>query len=575
MNTAIARRTKISKPARRPAAPAKAPGNAWPVEELDVEAIERNPHNPREVTADDVEGLAESIRREGLLEPILVRRLMGGYQLISGERRWVAHKVAGLATIRAQVIGEGEIDDGDVLRKLATENAQREDFNPLDRARLIAKLCAPLVEGGGGLGREDAGLIFGLSASAASNLVRLLDLPADALDLVRTGELAESFARLLVPYRKAPAVIAAVLEQWRKELKWYGNVTREQFERLAGDAAQRNTRPMDPSFKGQWSNELSRHVGVMFKPTPEQLEALAVVEFPGKASQGGGPRATNCQLWDELQREAIAAAAARAEARRAKAAGKGKAGGKAGEAVDPKRAAEIEARAEAERGEKLARRVVEWRLAWLRRELAAAVRPGDWQTAKFALWALGSMRDWKTANEVDAAIRKAIREAGGRPAIGYGSDADKWRAVDSLPMARWGEADGDAARRSLDLEDVWQIVAQELLDPDDDNGRRPAPIDPAVVEGLAVDYGLDVPALWRKLWATHHGRDAAEAFLDLHTTAQLGELAGEWGAAAAVEGLAKKGELVAALRGLDPAPKLPAAIVAAGPKPKRKKGARE
>ena len=160
--------------------------------QLPVELIGPNPNQPR--TAFDDESLltlADSIRARGVLQPVLVRPLVGGrYELIAGERRWRAARMAELEQIPAVVRRH---DDAASLELALIENMAREDLNPIDEARACAALVEEL-----GLSREEVGLRVGRSRVAVSNLIRLLELPDEALELVERGELTEGHGRALL-----------------------------------------------------------------------------------------------------------------------------------------------------------------------------------------------------------------------------------------------------------------------------------------------------------------------------------------------------------------------------------------
>jgi ParB family chromosome partitioning protein len=170
-----------------------APADAEPeLRELPVELIAPNPQQPRRSFDEDaLVALAESLKDRGILQPVLVRPLPGGtYELIAGERRWRAAQLAGLETVPAMVRPH---DDAASLELALIENMAREDLNPLEEARA----CAALVEEFG-LSREDVGRRVGRSRVAVSNLLRLLDLPDDALVLLEEGAISEGHGRALL-----------------------------------------------------------------------------------------------------------------------------------------------------------------------------------------------------------------------------------------------------------------------------------------------------------------------------------------------------------------------------------------
>jgi ParB family chromosome partitioning protein len=160
--------------------------------EVAVDLIAPNPNQPRKhFDEDGLQALAESLRERGVLQPVLVRPVPGGtYELVAGERRWRAAKLAGLERVPALV---QERDDAASLEVAIIENMAREDLNPIEEARAVAALVEEL-----GLTREDVGRRVGRSRVAVSNLLRLLDLPEEAIELIETGTLTEGHGRALL-----------------------------------------------------------------------------------------------------------------------------------------------------------------------------------------------------------------------------------------------------------------------------------------------------------------------------------------------------------------------------------------
>jgi len=160
--------------------------------QLPVELVSPNPNQPRRnFDEESLLALAESIRLRGVLQPVLVRPLVGGsYELIAGERRWRAARIAELDRIPAVVRRH---DDAASLEVALIENMAREDLNPVDEARACAALVEELD-----LTREEVGLRIGRSRVSVSNLIRLLDLPDEALELIERGELSEGHGRALL-----------------------------------------------------------------------------------------------------------------------------------------------------------------------------------------------------------------------------------------------------------------------------------------------------------------------------------------------------------------------------------------
>jgi ParB family transcriptional regulator, chromosome partitioning protein len=160
--------------------------------EIPVELIEPNPRQPRrDFDEGSLVRLADSLRERGVLQPVLLRPVPGGtYELIAGERRWRAAKLAGFDTVPALVRAH---DDVESLELALIENMAREDLNPVEEARACALLVDEL-----GLTREDVGRRVGRSRVAVSNLLRLLDLPDEVLELLAAGHLSEGHGRALL-----------------------------------------------------------------------------------------------------------------------------------------------------------------------------------------------------------------------------------------------------------------------------------------------------------------------------------------------------------------------------------------
>jgi ParB family transcriptional regulator, chromosome partitioning protein len=163
--------------------------------EIPVELIRPNPEQPRKsFDPDALDRLATSIAEAGVIQPLVVQALADGrYELIAGERRWRAARKAGLETVPAVLRSEGEV------RRLQTaliENMAREDLNPVEEARACAALVEDLA-----VSKEEVARRLGRSRSAISNLIRLLDLPDGALDLLAAGELSEGHGRALLAAR--------------------------------------------------------------------------------------------------------------------------------------------------------------------------------------------------------------------------------------------------------------------------------------------------------------------------------------------------------------------------------------
>lgn len=159
--------------------------------ELSLHEVVPNPDQPRKVfDEDELEELADSIRQNGILQPLVVRRKDNAYQIVAGERRYQAAKRAGLKTVPVVV---RDVSDQELLQLALIENLQRKDLNPLEAARGYRDLIEQ-----NGLTQEELGKVLSKSRSAITNCLRLLDLPDEVQDMVAAGELSAGHARAIL-----------------------------------------------------------------------------------------------------------------------------------------------------------------------------------------------------------------------------------------------------------------------------------------------------------------------------------------------------------------------------------------
>ena len=177
--------------ARNEALPESASGEM--LRQLPVEQIQRGRYQPRQdLREDTLQELAESIRAQGLVQPVIVRPLGGGhYELIAGERRWRAAQLAGLREVPAVV---REVSDQAAIAMALIENIQREDLNPLEEATALQRLIAEFD-----LTHQQAAEAVGRSRTAVTNLLRLLELTEEVQQRVRDRKLDMGHARALLP----------------------------------------------------------------------------------------------------------------------------------------------------------------------------------------------------------------------------------------------------------------------------------------------------------------------------------------------------------------------------------------
>ena len=159
--------------------------------ELPLDAIRPNPRQPRtDFAGEGLEALADSIREVGVLQPVVVRPRDDGYELVAGERRLRAARLAGLAVIPA-VVREGR--DEDSLREALIENIHREDLRPLELAAALQELLDEL-----GATQDSVAERLGYSRAHVANTIRLLSLPADVQRLLADGRIQAGHARALL-----------------------------------------------------------------------------------------------------------------------------------------------------------------------------------------------------------------------------------------------------------------------------------------------------------------------------------------------------------------------------------------
>lgn len=169
-----------------------APESAQAVTSLPLQKVEPNPNQPRHrFDEEELQSLADSIAQHGILQPLAVRKMEGDfYQIIAGERRWRAARLAGLREVPVVVV---EADDKTVMELALIENLQRQDLNPMEEAEGYHALIEEY-----GLTQEEAAARVGKSRSAVANALRLLVLPDEVRELVEKGELSAGHARAIL-----------------------------------------------------------------------------------------------------------------------------------------------------------------------------------------------------------------------------------------------------------------------------------------------------------------------------------------------------------------------------------------
>ncbi|HEX3057348.1 MAG TPA: ParB/RepB/Spo0J family partition protein [Gaiellaceae bacterium] len=235
--------------------------------ELSVDVIHANPRQPRKrFDGEAGSGLAESIRAQGVIQPLLVRpRTAGGYEIVAGERRWRAAREAGRQTVPAVV---RETDDRDTLLLGLVENVAREQLTPVEEARAYAVLIDEFS-----LSLGEVAERVGRSKPSVSNRIRLLDLPDDVLGMVERGQLTEGHARavLAVPDHEGRRRLAREIVQKGLSVR-----VAEQRAKWAGAKQKPRVRatPVDPALAARVRDALERITGFHAKVTSGRVEIV-------------------------------------------------------------------------------------------------------------------------------------------------------------------------------------------------------------------------------------------------------------------------------------------------------------
>lgn len=219
--------------------------------ELELAKIDPNPFQPRK-TMDPagLEELRDSISAHGVLQPIVVRKMGDRYQIVSGERRWRAARLAGLDRIPA--IQRNVVSDSEMLELALVENVQRRDLDPIERARGFKQLMDAL-----GITQEAVSMKVGLKRATVANHLRLLDLPEKVQIAVGKGLMSMGHARALLGLSD-PARIEAVMEQAVRR-----DLSVRDVERLVRDEVQAPKPAVDDALVATppWLAQAERRLG--------------------------------------------------------------------------------------------------------------------------------------------------------------------------------------------------------------------------------------------------------------------------------------------------------------------------
>ena len=245
-------------------------------QKLPIYKVEPNPHQPRrDFDEEELQALADSVAEHGIIQPLTVRELSSGYyQIIAGERRWRAARLANLSEVPVIII---EADDKKVMELALIENLQRQDLNPVEEALGYQTLMEDH-----GLTQEDAAKRVGKSRPAVANALRLLNLNPEVLDKVRTGELSAGHARAILTVKSEKKQLAAA-----QKIAALGLSVR-QAELLCRNMAKEAPEPKEEpatlkiDYVAECEKQLSKHLGRGVKIVNGKRKGRFELEFYGQ-----------------------------------------------------------------------------------------------------------------------------------------------------------------------------------------------------------------------------------------------------------------------------------------------------
>ena len=250
------------------------PAGKSPYQMLPIHKVEPNPDQPRrDFDPEELQSLADSIALHGVVQPLTVREISGGYyQIIAGERRWRAARIAELREIPAVII---EADDRKVMELALIENLQRQDLNPVEEAMGYQTLMQEY-----GLTQEDAAKQVGKSRPAVANALRLLNLSPKVLEMVRKGELSAGHARAVLSLKSEK-----MQEQAAQKIAALGLSVR-QAELLCKNMAKEPEPKKEPTlavdYVAECEKSLAKHLGRGVKIVNGKRKGRFELEFYGQ-----------------------------------------------------------------------------------------------------------------------------------------------------------------------------------------------------------------------------------------------------------------------------------------------------
>jgi ParB family chromosome partitioning protein len=241
------------------AAPAKSAEAAGTME---INTIRPNPYQPRtEFDSKEIESLAESLKKDGLLQPVVVRPAGAGfYQLVAGERRWRAAKLAGLPRVPVII---REVEDKKMLELALVENLQRRDLNPMEKGRAFRQLMSL-----NGWTQEQLADSLGMGRPTVANFVRLLDLPPEVQEAVSRGTISMGHARALLAVTQRATMMQLLKRIVTEDLSV--RAVEQMVTTKPASGSSKSSKKVEPWIQ-QFEQKLMDKLGVRVQITPDSI----------------------------------------------------------------------------------------------------------------------------------------------------------------------------------------------------------------------------------------------------------------------------------------------------------------
>jgi ParB/RepB/Spo0J family partition protein len=492
------------------------------IEEIPIRYLAPSPYQPRK-TFDEaaMQELAASLGEEGTNRTLLIVRLTGDmtYEIIAGERRWRAAKMAGLTVLRCEV---RTLTDEEARKLCRQENLERQDLTAIERVTTYRDM----LRDGDFATQSALADALGITPAALSNQLRVLELPEYFLGLVSQEKIGLTHLRCLVPWISVSSVLTRLrselesdevnfLEDWSIHDPEQRLPTVKEFEELVADCVKHVSRPIEGKhvYENHWGFDGERlTITTDDLPLPSSVKSdngtLQVIDC-GKEL---GRRAFNIDVWNALSEHA--------KKQRAKGSRLGLRPDADNEEIGtesqstkkkPKRSAAEQRQLDEQHAKTYQRNLYTYRIAWLQKRIAAEIRKAELHTLAWHLtaWAVGARADAIQCR--GEALGEAAIAAGGKQRARNAVSTDVWKTI--LTVINLDPdfiADDDPTVTTLrELLAAWYSI--ELT-----SYRRP--IDEEFIEHAAAQLSIDFANEWT----------LDREFLEIHTAAQLTALHTEW-----------------------------------------------